>query len=64
MARLFSERLHIARHRRVFPWSGQAFANCVSADGRPVPLQVDGDYIGATAEARYEVLAGGLTVVC
>jgi diacylglycerol kinase family enzyme len=63
MARLFSERLPIARHRRVFAWSGHAFATCVSADGRPVPLQVDGDYIGATAEARYEVLPGGLTVV-
>ena len=63
MARLFSERLRIAGHRRVFAWRGQAAARCVSADGRPVPLQVDGDYIGATAEARYEVLAGALTVV-
>jgi diacylglycerol kinase family enzyme len=64
MARLFSRRLRIAGHRRVFAWRDQVAATCVSADGRPVPLQVDGDYIGDTLEARYEVLAGGLTVVC
>ncbi len=27
-----------------------------SADGRPLPLQVDGDYIGDVAEARYSIL--------
>jgi diacylglycerol kinase family enzyme len=64
MARLFSQRLRIADHRRVFAWSGQTEARCVSADERPIPLQVDGDYIGDTIEARYEVLAGALTVVC
>jgi diacylglycerol kinase family enzyme len=36
----------------------------VSADGRPVPLQVDGDWVGDTAEAVFDVLPGGLTVVC
>jgi diacylglycerol kinase family enzyme len=63
MARLFSTRLQVARHRRVFAWSGQTAARCVSADGRPVPLQVDGDWIGDTAEARFAVRPGGLTVV-
>jgi len=63
LARLFSQRLRIADHRRVYAWSGQAEARCASADGRPVPLQVDGDYIGDTAEARYEVLPGALTVL-
>jgi diacylglycerol kinase family enzyme len=64
MARLFSQRLRIADHRRVFAWSGQTEARCVSADGRAIPLQVDGDYIGDTVEAYYEVLPGALTVVC
>jgi diacylglycerol kinase family enzyme len=64
MARLFSKRLRIARHRRVFAWTGQTAVRSVSADGRPVPLQVDGDYIGDTVEARYEVLPGALTFVC
>ena len=64
LARLFSRRLRIADHRRVFAWSRTRGARCVSADGRPVPLQVDGDYIGDAVEARYEVLPGALTVVC
>jgi diacylglycerol kinase family enzyme len=64
LARLFSQRLRIADHRRVYAWSGQPEARCASADGRPVALQVDGDYIGDTAEARYEVLPGALTVLC
>jgi diacylglycerol kinase family enzyme len=64
MARLFSQRLRVADHRRVFAWSGEAQARCASADGRPVPLQVDGDYIGDTVEAHYEVQPGALTVVC
>lgn len=63
IARLFSRRLRIVDHRRVIPWSGAAEVTCVSADGRAIPLQVDGDYIGDAAEARYEVLPGGLTVV-
>ena len=35
-----------------------------SADGRPVPLQVDGDYIGEEAEARFVVEPGALRIVC
>src|SRR4051794_1025859 len=64
MARLFSQRLRVSGHRRVFAWSGETEAHCVSADGRAIPLQVDGDYIGNTVEAHYEALPGALTVVC
>jgi diacylglycerol kinase family enzyme len=64
MTRLFVDRLPVARHRRVFAWSGQTAARSVSVDGRPVPLQVDGDYIGDTAEARFEAQPGALTFVC
>ena len=35
----------------------------VSADGRPVALQVDGDYIGDTVEAVFGVWPGALTVI-
>ena len=34
-----------------------------TADGRPLPLQVDGDYLGDVAEARYSILPGRLNVV-
>ena len=64
LARLFSTRRRVSKHRRVFEWHGRERARAASADGRPVPLQVDGDYIGDTVEARYEVLPGALTVVC
>jgi diacylglycerol kinase family enzyme len=63
LARLFSERRLVSKHRRVHAWKAQQEVRCVSADGRPVPLQVDGDYIGDTVEARYEVLPGALTVL-
>jgi diacylglycerol kinase family enzyme len=35
----------------------------LSADDQPLPLQVDGDYIGAVTEARFDVLPAALTVV-
>ena len=63
MARLFAHRLRVARHRQVVAFGGVRAVTGAAADGRPVPLQVDGDYIGETVEARYEVLPGGLTVV-
>jgi diacylglycerol kinase family enzyme len=34
-----------------------------TADGRPLPLQVDGDYLGDVPEARYSVLPEALNVV-
>jgi diacylglycerol kinase family enzyme len=64
LARLFSARRPVSKHRRVSAWRDQRHVRCVSADGRPIPLQVDGDYIGDTVEARYEVLPGALTVLC
>src|SRR3954453_6320012 len=53
LARLFSERRRVAEHRRVVAWNGRRDVACTSADGRAIPLQVDGDYIGDTVEARY-----------
>ena len=63
LARLFSTRRRVSKHTRVFEWHGQTRALCLSADGRPIPLQVDGDYIGDTLEAKYEVVPGALTVL-
>jgi diacylglycerol kinase family enzyme len=63
LARLFSVRRPVSSHRRVHAFRAQQHVRCVSTDGRRVPLQVDGDYIGDTVEARYEVLPGALTVL-
>jgi hypothetical protein len=51
------------RHRQVTGFTGARDAAVRSADGRPVPLQVDGDYIGDVVEARYDVAPRALSVV-
>lgn len=63
VARLFARRLRIAGHRRVLGFSGVRRIVCTSADGRLIPLQVDGDHVGDVLEARYEVVPGGLWVI-
>ncbi len=35
-----------------------------TTDGRPLPLQADGDFLGEVAEARYSILPDALNVVC
>jgi diacylglycerol kinase family enzyme len=62
LTRLFT-RLKMADHRRIVGWSGATSLTCTSADGRPVPLQVDGDHVGDVVDARFEVLPRALTVI-
>jgi diacylglycerol kinase family enzyme len=61
--RLLSRRLRVTDHRRVDGWTGASEALIVSADGRPVPLEVDGDWIGDVTEARFGVTPRALSVV-
>ena len=61
--RLLSDRLRLADHKRISAFTTSDEVRIVSADGRPVALQVDGDYIGDTAEAVFGVWPGALTVV-
>jgi diacylglycerol kinase family enzyme len=61
--RLFSARARLARHRQVDGLSGARELIVRSADGRPVPLHVDGDYIGDVTEAVYRVDDAPLHVV-
>ena len=58
-----SKRAEITGHRHVRPFSGVTGLRVVSLDHRPMPLQVDGDYIGEEIEAAFDVLPGGLTVL-
>jgi diacylglycerol kinase family enzyme len=62
-ARLLSSGLSVADHRRVEVFRTGLDVRVVSTDGRPVPIQVDGDYIGDAAEAVFGVSPGALTVV-
>jgi len=61
--RAFSRRARIARHRHVSSLPELTELTVRSADGRSLPLQVDGDYIGEVSEARYSILPRALNVV-
>lgn len=61
--RAFSRRARIVRHRRVSGFSDVAEVRARSLDGRPVPLQVDGDHIGEVTEAVYGITPRALSVV-
>jgi len=61
--RAFSPRARVSGHRQVTELSDMHELTVRTADERPVPLQVDGDYLGDVTEARYSILADALTVV-
>ncbi len=61
--RLLSGRAKVGGHRRVRAFDGLDGLRVRSADERPVPVQVDGDYVGEHDEAVFSVLRGGLKVL-
>jgi diacylglycerol kinase family enzyme len=61
--RLLARHASVGRHRRVHAFDGLDGLRVRSFDDRPVPVQVDGDYIGAHDEAVFSVLKSGLKVL-
>jgi diacylglycerol kinase family enzyme len=61
--RAFSSRARVAGHRRVSGLSDLSELTVRTTDGRPLPLQVDGDYLGEVTEARYTIMPGALNVI-
>jgi diacylglycerol kinase family enzyme len=62
--RLFSGRAAtVSKHRQIAPFPNIQEALIESADGRPLPVQVDGDYIGDEQSVRFAAAPGALTVV-
>jgi diacylglycerol kinase family enzyme len=61
--RAFSRRARLARHRHITPFAGVTELTVRSADGKPLPLQVDGDYLGEVEEARYSIVPEAFSVV-
>ena len=53
----------LARHRQVHAFAGVTSLTVRSLDDRPLPLQVDGDYIGTAHEAVFGVKPEGILVV-
>jgi diacylglycerol kinase family enzyme len=62
--RAFSPRARVADHRQVSPLGTLSEMTVSSADGRPLPLQADGDFLGEVEQARYSILPGALNVIC
>ena len=61
--RALSKRARVVKHRHVRPFSGVRELTIRSLDERPLPLQVDGDYIGETPDATFAVTPRGIMVV-
>jgi diacylglycerol kinase family enzyme len=61
--RAFSARARVSRHRQVTGFSDLTELTVRSADERPLPLQVDGDYVGEVTEARFTIRPRALAVV-
>jgi diacylglycerol kinase family enzyme len=61
--RALSGAARIAKHRGIAAFGGFQEAVVRSADGRPIPVQVDGDHIGDELEARFAVAPGALRIV-
>lgn len=61
--RALSRRARFTRHRQIDSFSGVTHVQVRSLDERPLPLQVDGDYIGEVNEAVFGVTPRGIAVV-
>jgi diacylglycerol kinase family enzyme len=61
--RAFSKRARVSKHRQISPIAGFSELLVRSADGRTLPLQVDGDYLGQVSEARYSIMPDALSVI-
>jgi diacylglycerol kinase family enzyme len=61
--RALSRRARVVHHRQVRGLEGISEMTVRTADARPLPLQVDGDYLGEVPEARYSIRPRALNVV-
>jgi diacylglycerol kinase family enzyme len=62
--RLLSGRANtVSKHGQILPFDDVPDALVETADGRPLPVQVDGDYIGDEESVRFSAAPGALTVV-
>jgi len=61
--RLLAKNAALTRHPHIHAFSGATEVLVRSADDRPLPLQVDGDFLGDVAEAQFELVPRRLAVV-
>jgi diacylglycerol kinase family enzyme len=63
MWRVLSRRARLMRHRQIVPFAGLDQLRISSLEDQPLPVQVDGDFIGEVGEAVFEVTPKGLLIV-
>ncbi len=63
LVKVLSPKRSVADHPQVHAFSGVDGLRCVAADGREIPLHVDGDHIGDVGEVVFGVRPGALPVV-
>ena len=61
--RLLSSKRSVVGHRQIHAFAGVDGLRCTSVDGRPIPLQLDGDHVGDVTEAIFAIRPGALGVV-
>ena len=61
--RLLSSTRSVVGQRQILDFRDVDGLRCVSADGHPIPLHVDGDHIGDVTEAVFAIMPGALGVV-
>jgi diacylglycerol kinase family enzyme len=61
--RLLSAKRSVVGQRQILAFSGVDGLRCTSADGRAIPLHVDGDHVGDVTEAVFAIRPGALGVV-
>jgi diacylglycerol kinase family enzyme len=61
--RSLSASARVVRHRQVSGFEPGRELSVVSVTGEPLPLQVDGDYLGEVAQASYSIRPRALSVV-
>ena len=61
--RAFSSRARVTGNRQISQLADTDELTVRSTDGRPLPLQVDGDFLGDVDEARYTIMPEALSVV-
>ncbi|MGH2839988.1 MAG: diacylglycerol/lipid kinase family protein [Solirubrobacteraceae bacterium] len=63
MLRLLSARRSVVGHRQIHHFADVRELRCTSADGRAIPLHVDGDHVGDVTEAVFGIRPAALLVV-
>ncbi|HET9094376.1 MAG TPA: diacylglycerol kinase family protein [Solirubrobacteraceae bacterium] len=61
--RALSPRARVADHRQIEPFRAVTRLRVRSLDERPLPLQVDGDFLGEQPAATFTVAPGALTIL-